>query len=65
MALSLVLYGVARFCLEFVRLPDSQIGYFFGTWGTMGQLLCFLMVIAGVALLIYAHKNKRSQKLFD
>ena len=61
----MLLYGVARFCLEFVRLPDSQIGYFFGTWGTMGQLLCFLMVIAGVALLIYAHKNKRSQKLFD
>jgi phosphatidylglycerol---prolipoprotein diacylglyceryl transferase len=61
----LIFYGVARFCLEFIRLPDSQIGYFFGTWGTMGQLLCTLMVIAGVCLLIYARKKNRPQKLFE
>lgn len=61
----LILYGVMRFFIEFVRLPDAQIGYFFGTWGTMGQLLCFLMIIAGICLYIYAHKRNAPQKLFE
>ncbi|MCI2050883.1 MAG: prolipoprotein diacylglyceryl transferase, partial [Atopobiaceae bacterium] len=36
----LTLYGVFRFLIEFVRLPDAQIGYLLGTnWLTMGQCL--------------------------
>lgn len=46
----LVLYGVFRFCVEFVREPDVQLGFVaFGL--TMGQILCILMVAAGLALL--------------
>ena len=35
----LTLYGVFRILIEFVRLPDVQIGYFFGTWGRWGNCL--------------------------
>jgi prolipoprotein diacylglyceryltransferase len=33
-------YGVFRSLVEFIRLPDANIGYLFGTeWLTMGMLL--------------------------
>ena len=50
----LVMYGAFRILIEFVRLPDAQIGYFFGTWGTMGQLLSLPMVVAGACILVWA-----------
>ena len=34
-----LLYGCFRFLVEFVRLPDEQIGYLAFGWFTMGQLL--------------------------
>ncbi len=57
----LILYGCFRIVLEFVRLPDAQMGYFFGTWGTMGQLLSLPMVIIGILLLIYAAHTHHPQ----
>ena len=51
------LYGVFRFIIEFFREPDSQLGYYFG-FITMGQILCFIMIIAGVGLIIHAQKKK-------
>ena len=60
----LVLYGIFRFCIEFVRLPDSQLGYLFGTdWLTMGQLLSLPLVVAGVAILVFATKKNSPQRL--
>ena len=58
----LLLYGVFRILIEFVRLPDVQIGYFFGTWGTMGQLLSLPMIIAGIVLLVWCAVAKRPQR---
>lgn len=58
----LVCYGLFRILIEFVRLPDVQIGYFFGTWGTMGQLLSLPMVAAGIVLIVYACKRKLPQQ---
>src|SRR5262245_16789889 len=52
--LALLWYGVVRFLIEFVRVPDRQIGYLAGDWFTMGQLLSLPMIIAGAALLLYA-----------
>lgn len=49
-------YGVFRFIVEFFREPDTQLGYYFG-YITMGQILCFLMMIAGVGLYIHAKKR--------
>lgn len=56
----LVLYGVFRFLIEFVRVPDAQLGYLFGPI-TMGQLLSLPLVVAGVAVLVLAHRARRPQ----
>lgn len=55
-------YGICRFLIEFVRQPDAQLGYLWGGWLTMGQVLSFPLVIAGVALLVYAFKTRRPQE---
>jgi phosphatidylglycerol:prolipoprotein diacylglycerol transferase len=49
-------YGIARFFLEFVRLPDEHIGYLAGGWLTMGQVLSFPMIITGIVFLLYAYR---------
>lgn len=60
--LFLVMYGVFRFLVEFVREPDVQLGYLWGGWLTMGQVLSVPLIVAGVALLIYAVRMKLPQK---
>lgn len=60
--LFLVMYGVFRFLVEFVRKPDVQLGYLWGGWLTMGQVLSVPLIVAGVALLIYAVTMKLPQK---
>lgn len=59
--LFMVMYGVFRFLIEFVREPDAQLGYLWGGWLTMGQLLSAPLIIAGAALLVYAWKKHRPQ----
>jgi phosphatidylglycerol:prolipoprotein diacylglycerol transferase len=49
-------YGVARFCIEFFREPDWQIGFIAFEWLTMGQLLSIPMVLVGAGLMIYAYR---------
>jgi phosphatidylglycerol---prolipoprotein diacylglyceryl transferase len=46
-----LLYGCFRFVVEFVRLPDEQIGYLAFEWLTMGQVLSLPLVALGLALL--------------
>lgn len=58
----LTLYGVFRILIEFVRLPDVQIGYFFGTWGTMGQLLSLPMVVVGICLIAWSCVRRLPQR---
>ena len=58
----LLLYGGFRFLIEFVREPDAQLGYLWGGWLTMGQVLSAPLVIAGIAMLVYAAKRKLSQE---
>jgi phosphatidylglycerol:prolipoprotein diacylglycerol transferase len=53
--LFLFLYGVFRFAVEFVRLPDAHIGYLAFDWLTMGQLLSLPMLIAGMVLFALAY----------
>ncbi len=56
--LFLLLYGTTRFLIEFVRVPDAQIGYLVGGWFTMGQLLSLPMIMAGAALLWWAYRSR-------
>jgi phosphatidylglycerol:prolipoprotein diacylglycerol transferase len=55
--LFLVVYGVGRFIVEFVRVPDAQIGYLAVGWVTMGQVLSAPMIIAGVLLIVLAYRR--------
>lgn len=58
----LTLYGCFRFAIEFVRQPDVQLGYLFGTdWFTMGQLLSLPLVIIGIGVFVYAQMKKLPQ----
>ena len=50
--LFLVGYSVFRILVEFVRIPDSHIGYFAGDWLTMGQILSAPMLLFGLFLLL-------------
>ena len=43
-----LLYGVFRFAVEFVRLPDAQLGYLAFGWLTMGQVLSLPLVLIGL-----------------
>ncbi len=47
-------YGLSRILVEFVRLPDIQIGYLYGGWLTMGMVLSLPLVIGGIGLVYYA-----------
>jgi phosphatidylglycerol---prolipoprotein diacylglyceryl transferase len=49
-------YGVFRFAVEFVRMPDAHIGYLAFGWLTMGQLLSLPLIIAGAVLLWLAYR---------
>jgi phosphatidylglycerol:prolipoprotein diacylglycerol transferase len=62
MGLFLLLYGVFRTAVEFVRQPDVQLGYLAGDWLTMGMLLSLPLVVAGVGLLVYSRKTKHPQQ---
>lgn len=57
----LVLYGIFRFLIEFVREPDVQLGYLWGGWLTMGQVLSAPLIVAGIALLIWAARTRHPQ----
>lgn len=46
-----LLYGVFRFLVEFVRVPDAQLGYLAFGWLTMGQALSLPLIALGLILL--------------
>jgi len=43
-----LLYGIFRFVVEFVRVPDADIGYLAFGWLTMGQILSLPLVGLGL-----------------
>lgn len=54
-------YALARMAVEFVRVPDSHIGYLAFGWLTMGQLLCLPVFLTGLYLLWRPHpKGKKN-----
>ncbi len=50
-------YGVCRFLIEFVRVPDLNRGYILFDWVTMGQILSTPMILAGILLLVVAYRR--------
>jgi phosphatidylglycerol---prolipoprotein diacylglyceryl transferase len=51
----LIGYGLIRFLIEFFREPDSQLGFIVASL-SMGQVLCILMIMAGLA--VYAYRSR-------
>lgn len=52
----LLLYGVFRFSVEFVRQPDAHLGFLWGG-ATMGQLLSLPMIVVGGIGCVYCLKR--------
>lgn len=44
-------YGVFRFAVEFVRVPDAHLDYLLAGWVTMGQILSLPMILFGVLMI--------------
>ncbi len=51
-----LLYGCFRIAVEFVRLPDSQLGYLAFGWVTMGQLQSLPLVVIGLWLIVLSRR---------
>jgi phosphatidylglycerol---prolipoprotein diacylglyceryl transferase len=60
-ALTLVLYGLFRFTVEFFRQPDVQLGFVVGPF-TMGQILSVLTSLLGVVLFFLLKRNQPQKK---
>jgi prolipoprotein diacylglyceryl transferase len=58
--LFLLSYGIVRFLLEFVRLPDPQFGYLAWGWVTMGQVLSVPMIVAGIIILYWVYRRQEA-----
>lgn len=52
----LIGYAVCRFLVEFVREPDTQLGFLYAG-ATMGQLLCLPMLALGVWVLLRSFRQ--------
>jgi phosphatidylglycerol:prolipoprotein diacylglycerol transferase len=53
----LVGYGSLRFLVEFTREPDAFLGLLALGW-SMGQWLSLPMIVAGAALIAWAHRAR-------
>jgi phosphatidylglycerol:prolipoprotein diacylglycerol transferase len=56
--LFLTLYAVLRMAVEFVRVPDADIGYLAFGWLTMGQVLSLPVLAAGLWMLAFAYTRR-------
>lgn len=54
-------YGFVRFFIEFFREPDYQLGLVL-SFMSMGQVLCLLMMIAGIAIIMWRRRILPSSK---
>ena len=57
--LFLIYYGIFRIISEFFRQPDPQLGFLFNLF-SMGTLLSFLMIIAGLIILNVLRKKNEA-----
>ena len=53
-------YSLSRIAVEFVRLPDEQLGYLYFGWVTMGQILSLPVLVGGLVLVAYALSRRHN-----
>lgn len=61
LAFYLIGYGIIRFCIEYFRQPDAQLGFVFLSF-SMGQILCAMMIVAGIGLYLYFQGRGKTEK---
>ena len=54
----LICYSIFRFMIEFLRVPDEQIGYLLFNL-TMGQIISCIFFLIGIYLTIIRYENKK------
>ena len=54
----LICYSIFRFMIEFLRVPDEQIGYLLFNL-TMGQIISCIFFLIGIYLTIARYENKK------
>jgi phosphatidylglycerol:prolipoprotein diacylglycerol transferase len=55
--LFLIFYSVFRFCIEFFRVPDQQIGYLIFNL-SMGQIISLVFIMIGIIVFYLKNENK-------
>ena len=60
LAFYIIGYGTVRFFIEYYRQPDVQLGFIFMSF-SMGQILCSMMIIGGIALYLYLSRIEKQQ----
>ena len=55
----MILYALIRFCVEFFREPDPQLGFIIFDFFTMGQLLSVPMILFGLYAIFSAKVKNR------
>jgi len=61
LALYLIGYGTIRFFIEYFREPDAHLGFVLLSF-SMGQILCLLMIAAGIFLYVYLGRRTHHKK---
>ena len=56
--LFLIFYSIFRFVIEFLRVPDEQLGYLFFNL-SMGQILSFIFLLIGIYLFFSKNEIKK------
>ena len=51
-----ILYSTARIIAEFFRQPDTQLGFIYSNWLTMGILQSFVVLVICVVLYVKIRK---------
>ena len=57
-SLFLIFYSIFRFSIEFLRVPDAQLGYLLFNL-TMGQILSVILILTGLVLFYFKNENKQ------
>ena len=57
-SLFLIFYSIFRFSIEFLRVPDAQLGYLLFNL-TMGQILSVILILTGLILFYFKNENKQ------
>ena len=55
--LFLIFYSIFRFCIEFFRVPDEQIGYLIFNL-SMGQIISSIFILIGTILFYFKNETK-------